>query len=207
MKTEIVYILDRSASMGSNWNESMGSLKAFIEEQQKDETPCKFTLVGFDDQYDIFIDAKDLQDVDADNLPDFRPRGMTALYDSIGKTVNLIKARIKNTPVLERPDKVLFVITTDGMENASQEYTKKTVKDMITKQESKYSWEFIYIGAGIDVMQDAMSLGMKGGNSYSTMDKSSKSFGSMHSYSTNLVAAHRSGVVTDDVAEQIKNEA
>ena len=192
MKTEIVYILDRSMSMSGNWKESMGSLKAFIEEQQKDETPCKFTLVGFDDQYDIFIDAKNLQEVDADNLPAFKPRGMTALYDSIGKTVNLVKTRIKNTPVLERPDKVLFVITTDGEENSSQEHNKNTIKDMITKQESKYSWEFIYIGAGIDVMQESISLGMKSINSMSTLDKSRKSFDDMTLYASSTIANYRS---------------
>jgi len=193
MKTEIVYILDRSASMSSNWEESMGSLKTFIEEQQKDDTPCKLTLVGFDDHYDIFIDAKDLQEVDADNLPKFRPRGMTALYDALGKTVTLIKERLKNTPELERPSKVLFVIMTDGMENCSQEYTKSIITEMVTKQESKYSWEFMYIGAGLDVMGESLSLGMKSANSFSTIDKSARSIGDITTYATNTVAHYRSG--------------
>jgi len=207
MKTEIVYILDRSGSMGSNWEESMGSLKAFIKEQQKDETPCKFTLVGFDHDYDIFIDAKDLQEVDADNLPKFYPRGMTALYDSIGKTVMLVKERIKNTPVLERPNKVLFVITTDGFENASQEFNKHTIKDLVTKQETTDSWEFLYIGAGIDVMQDAQALGIKGANTLSTLNKSAKSFDTMSIYSCDTVAAYRSGTATEATLADIKNKA
>jgi len=191
MKTEIVYILDRSASMSSNWNESMGSLKTFITEQQKNDAPCKFTLVGFDDHYDIFIDAKDLQDVDTENLPDFKPRGMTALYDSIGKTVTLIKERLKNTPVLERPDKVLFVIMTDGHENCSQEYNKSIITEMVTKQESKYSWEFMYIGAGLDVMGEALSLGMKGANSFSTLDKSQRSINDITNYASSTIASYR----------------
>lgn len=193
MKTEIVYILDRSGSMSGNWNESMGSLKGFIEEQQKDETPCKFTLVGFDDQYDIFIDAKNLQDVDADNLPEFNPRGMTAIYDSIGKTVSLIKERLKNTPELERPSKVLFVIVTDGGENSSQEYTKQDIKGMITKQETNDSWEFMYIGAGIDKMGEALSFGMKAANSFSTLDKSARSMDDITLYASASVGAYRSG--------------
>jgi len=193
MKTEIVYILDRSGSMASNWVESMGSLKSFIEEQQKDKTPCKFTLIGFDNMYDIFIDAKDLQEVDADNLPEFNPRGATALYDSIGKTVTLIKERLINTPELERPSKVLFVIMTDGFENASQEFKKADITSMITKQETNESWEFMYIGAGIDVMQESMSLGMKSINAFSTKDKSKRSFGAMTNYTSNTVASYRSG--------------
>lgn len=193
MKTEIVYILDRSGSMSSNWNESMGSLKTFITEQQKDKTPCKFTLVGFDDKYDLFIDAKDLQEVDADNLPEFRPRGMTALYDSIGKTVTLIKERLSSTPELERPNKVLFVIMTDGGENSSQEYIKSDITTMVTKQESEFSWEFMYIGVGLDKMGEALSFGMKGANSFSTLDKSKRSMDDITVYSTNTIAAYRSG--------------
>jgi len=193
MKTEIVYILDRSGSMGSNWNESMGSLKTFIKEQQEDKTPCKFTLVGFDDHYDIFIDAKDLQDVDADNLPEFRPRGMTALFDAIGKSVTLIKERVKNTPEFEQPDKVLFVIMTDGNENSSRDYNKSIITEMVAKQESKYSWEFMYIGAGLDVMGNALSLGMKGANSFSTLDKSAKSIDNITRYASSTVASYRSG--------------
>lgn len=192
MKTEIVYILDRSGSMQGNWVESMGSLKAFITEQQKDDTPCKFTLIGFDNMFDIFVDAKDLQEVDADNLPQFNPRGATAIYDSIGKAVTLIKERLNNTPVLERPSKVLFVIVTDGGENASQEFTKQDIKGMITKQETNDSWEFLYIGAGIDKMGEALSFGMKGANSFSTLDKSARSMDDITLYSTNTIAAYRS---------------
>jgi len=193
MKTEIVYILDRSGSMSSNWTESIGSLKAFIEEQQKDETPCKFTLVGFDTYYDIFIDAKDLKDIDANDLPVFRPRGGTALYDAIGKSVMLIKERISNTPEFERPDKVLFVILTDGYENASNEYRKADITSIITKQETDSSWEFIYVGVGLDVMQEAVSLGIKGSNTRSSISKSSTDIRNLTSYASNTISSYRSG--------------
>ena len=191
MNTEIVYILDRSGSMTGNWAEAMGSLRTFIKEQQENTDPCKFTLIGFDNLFDIFIDAKELTEIDAYNLPVFEPRGMTALYDSIGKAVTLIKERINNTPEQNKPEKVLFVIVTDGAENASQEYTKKSITEMIKTQEA-VSWEFMYIGAGLDIMQEGMQLGMKQTNLYSTFDKSGRSFDAISNYTSNTIASYRS---------------
>lgn len=188
MKTEIAYILDRSGSMCSCWGDAWGGLEQFIEDQKQVEGECKFTLVGFDDKYDVFINAADIQEVK--DIRRFGPRGMTALYDAIGKTVTSIGERLANTPEDERPEKVIVVIMTDGYENDSHEYNHAQIKDMITHQEEKYSWEFIFMGAGVDAVTMGADLGAKIQNTLN-VQKTAQGFADASLYATASTRSYR----------------
>jgi uncharacterized protein with von Willebrand factor type A (vWA) domain len=157
--TEIVFILDRSGSMGGLESDTIGGFNDFVM-KQAEIGPTNLTTVLFDDEYEILhngIDAKKAVLTEKE----YFTRGSTALLDAIGKTINDVGKRLGETPEAQRPGKVIFVITTDGLENASVEFSYKEVKRMITHQSEKYSWEFIFMGANIDVAQEGDKLGIK----------------------------------------------
>ena len=158
--TEMVFILDRSGSMQSLTSDTIGGFNSMIENQKKEEGEAYVTTVLFDDNYELLHDHINIQEINLISNKEYYARGMTALLDAIGKTVNSIGSRLSNTPEEERPDKVIFVITTDGLENASKEFNKKTVKEMIEHQQDKYSWTFMFLGANMDAVDEAASLGI-----------------------------------------------
>lgn len=158
--TEMVFILDRSGSMQSLTDDTIGGFNAMIENQKKEEGEAFVTTVLFDDQYELLHDHIDIKEIQPITSKEYYARGMTALLDAVGKTINSIAGRINATHEDERPDKVLFVITTDGMENASREFVKSTVKEMIKHQQTKCSWTFMFLGANMDAVSEAASLGI-----------------------------------------------
>ena len=158
--TEMVFILDRSGSMQSLTADTIGGFNSMIENQKKEEGEAFVTTVLFDDQYELLHDHIDIKEIQPITNNEYYARGTTALLDAVGKTINSIGSRLSATPEDERPDKVIFVITTDGMENASREFVKSTVKDMIEHQQSKYSWTFMFLGANMDAVGEAASLGI-----------------------------------------------
>lgn len=159
--TEIVYILDRSGSMYNLVSDTIGGFNSMIESQKKEPGEAYVTTVLFDDHYELLHDHINLKEIQPITDREYYTRGCTALLDAIGKTINSIGARLNNTPEDERPDKVIFVIMTDGYENASNEFTKSQVKEMIEHQQDKYSWTFMFLGADIDAVGEAQSLGIK----------------------------------------------
>lgn len=164
--TEMVFILDRSGSMQSLTSDTIGGFNSMIESQKKEEGEAFVTTVLFDDQYELLHDHVDIQQIEPITNKEYYARGMTALLDAIGKTVNSIGSRLSGTPEDERPDKVIFVITTDGFENASREFDKSTIKEMIEHQQNKYSWTFIFLGANMDAVGEATSLGINASHSH-----------------------------------------
>jgi uncharacterized protein YegL len=164
--TEIIFLLDRSGSMGGLESDTIGGFNGFIDRQCKQKGETRLTAVLFDDQTEILwngVDANHARLTDED----YYVRGCTALLDAVGKTISEAGRRLSQTEEGEKPGKVIFVITTDGMENASQEYTYEKVKRMIEHQKEKYSWEFIFMGANIDAAQEAQSLGISIEDSFS----------------------------------------
>ena len=158
--TEMVFILDRSGSMCSLTSDTIGGFNSMIESQKNEEGEAYVTTVLFDDEYEVLHDHINIQDIKPITNTEYFARGMTALLDAVGKTINSVGSRLSNTPEDERPDKVIFVITTDGLENASKEFEKNTVKEMIEHQQNKYSWTFIFLGANMDAVGEAASLGI-----------------------------------------------
>lgn len=160
--TEIVFILDKSGSMEHLTDDTIGGYNAYIKSQQEEEGEAYLTTVLFSHEHYYLHDHVNIKDVQPITRSEYFTSGCTALLDTIGDTIARVGYRLSNTPEEERPSHVIFVITTDGYENASQEYTRDQVKKMIQHQQEKYSWEFLFLGAGIDAYQEAESIGIGG---------------------------------------------
>jgi len=158
--TEIIFLLDRSGSMSQLTEDTIGGYNSYIESQKKKDGEALITTVLFDDKYEMLHDAVDIKDVKPMTDNEYYARGTTALLDAIGTAITDVGFRLHNTPEEERPEKVIMIITTDGQENASREYTRKQVKDMIEEQTNKYNWQFIFLGANIDAVSEAQSIGI-----------------------------------------------
>jgi uncharacterized protein YegL len=158
--TELVFVLDRSGSMASMAVEAVSGFNAFLEEQKKQAGEAKMTLVLFDHEYSLIYDGKNIQEVEPLTNKTFTPRGTTALLDALGRTIDDVGARLAATPEEERPSKVLVAILTDGQENASRDYKKIKIHELITHQTEKYSWEFLFLAANQDAFSEAASLGI-----------------------------------------------
>jgi hypothetical protein len=187
--TEIIFLLDRSGSMGGLESDTIGGFNAFIKRQRQLEGETIVTTVLFDDQYEILwngIDAKQAKLT----AHDYYVRGCTALLDGIGKTILDVGYRLSNTCEEKKPAKVIFVITTDGMENASREFTYEKVKELIKHQQEKYNWEFIFLGANIDAGKEADSIGIKLENAYS-FEASEKGVEQMYNMVSEAVSERR----------------
>jgi uncharacterized protein YegL len=158
--TELVFILDRSGSMGGLETDTIGGYNSFLAKQQEQDGDCRITTVLFDHQYEVLHDRLDLKAVNPITEREYFVRGNTALLDAIGKTIHNIGNAQKYSKPEYRADKVLFVITTDGMENASREYNYDRIREMIERQKTKYGWEFIFLGANIDAVETAGRFGI-----------------------------------------------
>ena len=158
--TELVFILDRSGSMVGLETDTIGGFNSMIEKQKEEPGDAYVTTVLFDHEYKLLHDHVDLKDIKPMTREEYSARGSTALLDAIGKTIDDVGVRLNDTPEEERPSKVIFVITTDGYENASRVYSKSKVKEMIEHQQSKYSWVFMFLGANMDAVGEAAGLGI-----------------------------------------------
>ena len=158
--TELVFILDRSGSMGGLESDTIGGFNSMLDKQQKEQGDAVITTVLFDDQYELLHDRINIKGVKLITSKEYFVRGCTALLDAVGKTINKIGNVQKNTVDEERAEKVMFVITTDGLENASKEYSYERVRNMIERQKGKYGWEFIFLGANIDAVAEAAKFGI-----------------------------------------------
>lgn len=152
---DITVVLDRSGSMASVRQDTIGGFNTFISEQQALPGECTVSLVQFDDRYEPQFLGLPVKHVAPLTLETFVPRGSTALLDAIGRAVNETGQRLSSMEEMERPSKVLFVILTDGGENSSREFTRDAVFRTIGEQKSKYQWDFVFLGAN----QDAISVG------------------------------------------------
>lgn len=158
--TEMVFVLDRSGSMSGLAADTIGGFNELIEKQKKIEGDAYVTTVLFDHEYEVLHDHVALKDVAPLTDKEYFARGSTALLDAVGRTINAVGARLAATLEEERPAHVVFVITTDGMENASREYTAKQVREMVEHQQQKYSWQFVFLGANMDAVSEADELGI-----------------------------------------------
>ena len=157
---DVVFILDRSGSMGGLESDTIGGFNSMLEKQRKLEGKAYITTVLFDDQYELLHDRIDISKVKNITEKEYYVRGNTALLDAIGKTIAKEKAIQDTLGKNEKANKVLFVIITDGLENSSREYNSTTVKKLIETQKEKYGWEFLFLGANIDAIETAGSIGI-----------------------------------------------
>lgn len=158
--TEMVFVLDRSGSMSGLAADTIGGFNELIEKQKKIEGDAYVTTVLFDHEYEVLHDHVALEEVAPLTDKEYFARGSTALLDAVGRTIDAVGARLAATAEDERPEHVVFVITTDGRENSSREYTAKRVRGMIEHQQQKYSWQFVFLGANMDAVSEARKLGI-----------------------------------------------
>ncbi len=158
--TEIVFIIDRSGSMGGLESDTIGGFNSMLRKQKKEEGEALVSTVLFDDTCEVLHDRVKLVDVPEITEDDYYVRGCTALLDAVGGAIHHIGNIHKYAREEDRPGKTLMIITTDGLENASRKYTYDKVKKMIERQKEKYNWEFIFLGANIDAIEVAGRMGI-----------------------------------------------
>lgn len=139
--------------------DTIGGFNAMIEEQ-RGKGDAVVTTALFDHEYELLHERVDIKQIQPITQKEYFARGNTALLDAMGRTIKMVKARLDKTPEEERPGKVIFVITTDGQENSSREFDKATVKKLIEKRQRKQSWTFLFLGANMDAVSEASSLGI-----------------------------------------------
>lgn len=159
--TELVFILDKSGSMSGLEKDTIGGFNSMIADQKKEEGEVIISTVLFDTYAEVLHDRKDIRKVNKLTDKDYRPGGSTALLDALGNAISHIESVQMDMPEDERPSKTLFVITTDGQENSSREYTYANIKKMVRKMHQKKGWEFLFLGANMDAIEAAADIGIK----------------------------------------------
>ena len=159
--TEIVFILDRSGSMSGLERDTIGGYNSLITKQKKEEGEAIISTVLFDDKVEVLHDRVNLDNIKPMTEVEYYVRGCTALLDAVGGAIHHIGNVHKYARPEDVPEKTLFIITTDGMENASRHYSYDKVKHMIERQKSKFGWEFLFLGANIDAIEVAGRFGIR----------------------------------------------
>ena len=158
--TELVFILDRSGSMAGLERDTIGGFNAMIEKQKREQGEAIVSTVIFDNVSEVIHDRVPLERIKPLTERDYYVRGCTALLDAVGGAIHHIGNVHKYAREEDRPEKTLFVITTDGMENASRKYSYSRLKEMIERQKETYGWEFLFLGANIDAAKEAARFGI-----------------------------------------------
>lgn len=202
-RTQIICILDRSGSMSGIMDDSIGGFNTFIKQQQELPDEATLTVALFDDKYELIYDNVDINEAQELTKEVWYPRGTTALYDAIGKTINEVKAnhlKLKD----EAPSKVLVCIVTDGYENASREYNVTDIKKIIKDCENN-DWNFIYLAANQDAFDVGSSFGISGANTYTYTTTSDGVFNMSNTLNDAAVSYRSMSVTSDDFKYKSKS--
>jgi len=212
-KTHIICVLDRSGSMSGIMKDSIGGFNTFLQQQRELPDEATITVALFDDKYELLYDNVDIKEVRDITDKEWFPRGTTALYDAIGKTINNDKALIKKMKKKDRPNKVLVCVVTDGYENASKEFNLDNIKTLISDCE-KDDWNFIYLAANQDAFDVGQGFGISGSNTYTytatvdgvanmsaTLNDATVMYRSMSTTDANFNTASKSLIDSDDNEE------
>lgn len=204
--TELVFILDRSGSMSGLESDTIGGFNSMLEKQRKEAGECNITTVLFDNAYELLHDRIDIRAVSPMTDKEYYVRGSTALLDAIGLTINKLVSVQKNTAEDYRAEKVLFVIITDGYENASREFTSEKVKAMIEREKNQYGWEFIFLGANIDAVETARHFGISADRAVDYVPDGEGTALNFQAMSETVACFRATGVVPDAPMEKIRKD-
>jgi uncharacterized protein YegL len=166
-RTELVFILDKSGSMSGLEADTIGGFNSLLKKQQKNEGEAVVTTVLFDDRYQLLHDRFDIKGIKPITEKEYFVEGSTALLDAMGKTIHKVANIRKNGGKNVQADKVLFVVITDGMENASRKFSYEQIRKMIKQEKKKHGWEFLFLGANIDAVATAKQYGICAGRAVS----------------------------------------
>lgn len=158
---ELVFILDRSGSMSGLESDTIGGFNGMLDKQKQTPGEAIVSTVLFDDAFEVLHNRKQISEIKPITEKEYFVRGSTALLDAIGRSIVKIISVYRRLKDNEKPEKTVFVITTDGMENASREFSRSQIKEMIEYQKEKFSWEFIFLGANIDAISTARDFGIR----------------------------------------------
>ena len=204
--TELVFILDRSGSMAGLVSDTIGGFNSMIARQKQESGTAYVTTVLFDTRLERIHDRLALEDVPALTDQDYVPGGCTALLDAIGETVRHIARIHKYARPEDVPEKTAVVITTDGLENASRLYRLDEIKKLIEHEQEKYGWEFLFLGANIDAVETAGSIGIRADRSANFMPDSAGVELSFHAVSDAICAVQRRESVAAGWSESVEND-
>jgi uncharacterized protein YegL len=160
MKTELIFILDKSGSMGGLEQDTIGGFNGMLEKQKQGEGKCKVSTVLFNHESKVIHNRVSIDEVKHLTNEDYYVGGSTALLDAVGSSIRYIRHQYADTLKEERPDNVIFVITTDGQENSSREFGYSQVQKLIQQSKEQYGFEFLFLGANIDAIGEASKLGI-----------------------------------------------
>lgn len=176
--THIAMIIDRSGSMSSCWDDVRGGYTEIVKQNKEESGKCTFTVAAFDTEYDLLEDFTDIKNVKEELS--VKPRGGTALLDAIGKTIVSVGEKLAKMKEKDRPMKVMIVVQTDGEENSSKEFKKDAIKKLIDEQTNTYKWQFQFIGASLDSVNEARDWGFNAANiSTYNVENSNASFSTL----------------------------
>ncbi len=193
--------------MGHLTADTIGGYNAFIDKQKKEAGAALVTTVLFDDYFEILHNAIDIRHINPLTSKDYFVRGSTALLDAIGKTINITIGRVRSLKEDYQASKVIFVIITDGYENASCEYSYSTIKKMIDYQSEKYHWEFLFLGANIDAAAEGEKMGIRRDRSTNYTASREGSAMMYQNVAENISFYRQSGTIKEDWDESLKEDA
>lgn len=205
--TELVFILDKSGSMAGLEKDTIGGFNAMLQKQKALSGECRITTVLFDNRYELLHDRIDIRAVKPITEKEYFVGGSTALMDAIGRTIHKIAVAQKNTAEDYRAEKVMFVIITDGAENASREYSSDRVKAMIEHEKEKYGWEFVFLGANIDAVETAGRFGIEADRAVDYVADSEGTELNFRAMSNAVASFRQCGAVPAACLDEIREDA
>ena len=204
--TELVMILDRSGSMRGLEEDTIGGFNSLIDKQRKEEGEAYVSVVLFDDRSEVIYDRVPLEKVEPMTDRQYYVRGCTALLDAVGGAIHHIATVHRYAREEDIPEKTLFIITTDGLENASRHYSYREVKRMIEQQKEKYNWEFMFLGANIDAVAEAERFGIQR-NRAVTFENDGSGQRLNYDVMSKVVSCARASVSAEAMGEALNDES
>ena len=202
--TEMVFVIDRSGSMTGLEDDTIGGFNSTIKKQKGEEGEAKVTTVLFDDRYEVLHDRFDIGQIKEMTDREYYTRGSTALLDALGRSIHKTINVQKNLPEEERAENVVFVVITDGYENSSREFSYKDIKRLVKKEQEKYGWEFLFLGANIDAVAEGGRMGFRSDRSVRYMHDDIGTGLAYDSVNEAVKSFRACKVINEDWCEEVK---